>query len=266
MTEFDDDTALERRADGWYGRVTDRWSIREGHANGGYIASFLIRAFTEATTQPDPLTMTTHFLEAPTVGEGVVVRVETLREGRSHTFLSGRLEQDGRTVAAALATFGRRREGGPVVSEPAPDVARPEQLDEPAITRFPGMTFRDRFQQRFLPEHDPSGWPREGPARSGGWQRLVDRDVDDLAVPLFMDAWIPAVFASLGWGVAPTLELTVHWRSRPQPGWHLGMFSTRFVLGGYMEEDGELWGEDGSLVALSRQLARFSPDPALQLR
>ena len=266
MTEFDADTALERRDDGWHGRITDRWSIREGAANGGYIASFLIRAFAEASPQPDPLTMTTHYLEAPTTDSDVVVRVETLREGRSHAFLSGRLEQAGRPVAVALATFGRRRDDGPLVHEPAPVVARPDELPSPAAPRFPGMTFRDRFEQRVPPEFDPSGWPREGPARSGGWQRLVDRPLDDLAVPLFMDAWVPAVFASLGWGFAPTIELTVHWRTRPATSWHLGLFSTRFVVGGYMEEDGELWGEDGVLVAQSRQLARFIPDPALSPR
>jgi hypothetical protein len=126
---------------------------------------------------------------------------------------------------------------------------------------MPDMTFRDRFDARVPPDLDPGGWPREGPARAGGWQRLVDRDLDELAVPLFMDAWVPAVFATLGWGMAPTLELTVHWYGRPRGAWHLGLFSTRFVEGGYMAEDGELWTEDGVLVAQSRQLARFSPFP-----
>jgi acyl-CoA thioesterase len=38
-------------------------------------------------------------------------------------------------------------------------------------------------------------------------------------------------------------------------GWLRCRFTTRFVTGGYLEEDGEVWDEAGRLVAQSRQLA-----------
>ena len=256
-TEFDADTALVRGEGGWHGTVTDRWSIQPGRANGGYIASFLIRAMLNESPQPDPLTMTTHYLERPAVDAPAVVHVEILREGRSHAFLHSRLEQSDRTVAVALATFGQRRDDGPSMSPPMPAVP-PVGECAPEPPMF-DMSFRQRFETLFPPAYAPSDWHEGGPAETGAWTRLVDRRLDDLAVPLFMDAFIPAIFATFVGGMAPTIELTVHWRNRPTADWHFGLFRSRFLTGGYVEEDGELWGDDGVLVAESRQLARFTP-------
>jgi Acyl-CoA thioesterase C-terminal domain len=53
----------------------------------------------------------------------------------------------------------------------------------------------------------------------------------------------------------PTVELTAHVRARPAAGWLRCVFTTRFVTGGFLEEDGEVWDETSTLVAQSRQLA-----------
>ena len=42
---------------------------------------------------------------------------------------------------------------------------------------------------------------------------------------------------------------------RPTPGWLRCQFTTRFVTGGFLEEDGEIWDAEDRLVAQSRQLA-----------
>ena len=44
-------------------------------------------------------------------------------------------------------------------------------------------------------------------------------------------------------------------RARPKSTWLACRATTRYVAGGYHEEDFEIWDETGGLVAQSRQLA-----------
>jgi acyl-CoA thioesterase len=260
VPEFDDDTALEKRGDRWYGSVTDRWDIGPGRPNGGYVASFLIRALAAEAPQPDPLTMTTHYLGRPTTDTEISVAVDLVHAARSHAFLQARMEQAGRPLATALAAFGSRDRESPSFSVPMPETPPPEQLEDPPRMAMPGMSFRDRFDWRPPPSMHPGSWGSfDNEALSGGWQRFSDgRPVDELTIPLFMDAYAPAIFArTRPEGGVPTIELTVHWRGRPSGTWQFAEFRTRILAHGYLEEDGLLWSADGTLVAQSRQLALF---------
>ena len=99
-----------------------------------------------------------------------------------------------------------------------------------------------------------------------GWIRFRDgRAPDTLAALLFADAFPPSVFGLLGMvGWVPTVELTVHVRRRPAPGWMLGQFRTHDLSDGRMIEDGALWDSQGQLVVQSRQLGlvRFADSKA----
>ena len=73
---------------------------------------------------------------------------------------------------------------------------------------------------------------------------------------MFGDAFPPSLFSLLGKvGWVPTLELTVHVRRRPVPGWIQARFTTTDLHDGLLIEDGQLWDEEGHLVARTRQLA-----------
>jgi acyl-CoA thioesterase len=81
------------------------------------------------------------------------------------------------------------------------------------------------------------------------------RPLDVLSLAAIADSFPPPAFAWIEPTWVPTLELTLHVRARPQGDWLRCSFRTRFLFGGLLEEDGELWDETGRLVALSRQLA-----------
>ena len=90
-----------------------------------------------------------------------------------------------------------------------------------------------------------------------GWFRFPGEEAGDwLGFSVAVDAFPPTVFrAGLPVAWTPTLELTAHIRARPEPGWLRCAFTTRFITGGFLEEDGEVWDASGRLVAQSRQLA-----------
>ena len=112
-----------------------------------------------------------------------------------------------------------------------------------------------RLDVRLHPDEAVPG--AAGRAQLSGWIRFADgRAPDALACLLMVDAFPPAVFGLLGMvGWVPTVELTVHLRRRPAPGWLLGRFHSHDLSDGRMVEDGALWDSAGQLVAQSRQLA-----------
>jgi acyl-CoA thioesterase len=87
-----------------------------------------------------------------------------------------------------------------------------------------------------------------------GWMRFADgREPDLYSLPLFLDAAAPP---ALEFGTeSSTLELTVHLRARPAPGWLAYRAVTHHLADGYHEEDAEVWDSAGRMVAQSRQLA-----------
>jgi acyl-CoA thioesterase len=266
MTKFDDDTALTPVGPGLYeGRVSPDWSIVRG-ANGGHIAAILLRGMrsTVGDTEREPRTLSVHFARVPR-NERFVIEVVVERTGRTMSNLSARMTQDGKLVALGIAAFSLRREGRDFADLSMPEVAPPASLEQVADREdFP---FGRQFD--FRRALGPAPNERSDRAEIGVWVRLRDQQfVDHVVATQLLDAFAPAVFAKLGQGGGgagvPTVEMTFHYReSLTVPGatpedWHLGVFRTLVSRSGFIDEDGWLWNEDGTLVAQSRQLAILS--------
>jgi acyl-CoA thioesterase len=256
---FASDTAVRTDGAGRYAtEIRPGWDIA-GNANGGYLLSVAVRAMRDAAGRPDPVTVTGHFLAPGRPGLAVVV-TEIVKRGRTFTTATGALDAGGKRLLQVLGTFGdvSTPMGLERVEAAPPDLPPPDACVAvvPAET-FP-PPFMGRVELRLHPDDagfamgEPSGEPRVR-----GWFRLrEDEAIDTIGLVLAVDAFPPTAFnAQLPVAWTPTVELTAHVRARPAPGWLRCVFTTRFVTGGFLEEDGEVWDDTARLVAQSRQLA-----------
>ncbi len=254
--QFDDETVVHPTGEGrWTTTVSDRWNIGD-KPNGGYLLTPVLRALVGLGPHADPVSVTTHFLRPGSAPADGQIRGGILRAGRSVTTSRGALVQGGTTRIEMTAAFGDLGDGD---GEPRLSVAPPAAVDPDRCVARSGedqgvqLSISDRVDVRL----DPA---TEGP-EVVGWIRFSDgRPADSLAAVLFSDAFPPSVFnlyGRIGW--VPTIELTVHVRRRPAPGWMLGRFVTDDLHDGRMIEHGWLWDTDGALVAQSRQLAMLLP-------
>lgn len=261
-SRFDTDTAVVPTGNGTYdARIDAGWWIERG-PNGGYVAALLTQALMAEVADPDrhARSLTVHYL-APAVEGPAQIVVRSERAGRLVHYLTARLSQGDRLLATAQAAFATSSAAGPAFADPSfPDYPRPDTM-QPA-PEPPGLVaMRERYEFRHV-----TGAPWDGPgtaAETGGWIRLSEpRPYDDALVAALSDAWYPAIFTRLTERLGvPTIDLTVHLRAvealhRMQPDdWMAVRFRTTVANEGFLEEDGQLWAPDGTLIAHSRQLA-----------
>jgi acyl-CoA thioesterase len=255
---LDDDLRLEPAGDGaWRCEISGAWRVARGPL-GGYVVALMLEGMTAALPEPrPPRSLTVHFLRPPAEGPALL-RATADRHGRGLSSVSARLEQEGRPLATALGAFAAGYPGRDFDQIWMPAAEPPDPGLPPLPDRaggWPEFTRRLVMQHRF----GPAPFTSADRAETGGWLGLrEERPIDAAAIALLADAWFPAPFPLLDApAIAPTVDLTVHFRTTgPVAGrLLLGRFRTALVRDGMFEEDGELWAEDGTLVAQSRQLA-----------
>ncbi|MDN3516561.1 thioesterase family protein [Aquisalimonas lutea] len=260
--QFDAETAVTALApDRWQARLSAAWNIGD-NPNGGYMAVPALRAAREAAGLPDPASVTIHYLRPGVAEDDAGITAELVRRGRRAANVTAGMEQQGKErlrLTAVMADLGRPGPSeveAPALALPMPELPAPD--DCPGRTELNqgiGLAIASRLDIRVA--RTAAGDGAGNGAEIAGWVRLADgRPVDTAALVLFADAFPPSIFSLLGpVGWVPTLELTVHVRRHPAPGWIAGRFRTSDIADGLLVEDGELWDETGALVARSRQLA-----------
>jgi acyl-CoA thioesterase len=285
-TDFDRATAIHSLGDGRFaGEVEDGWGAPPG-PNGGYLAAILTRALQhDLAPEGDRQlrSLTTHYLRPSQPGP-IEVAVEIVRAGKR--FSTGRATafQNGKETMTALGAFSTpglpaAATWSPLLPPTAPAPARDAGRLAPDRYRadsdawlettpeMPSIVSRVKVAPRLggTPFSGRELAPGEA-AETGGWiEPPTPRRIDAAYIALLADVWWPPSLEPLSApAIAPTIDLTVHIRADLPPDGLpdqpvLGRFRTTAAVNGTMEEDGELFLADGTLLAQSRQLALLAP-------
>lgn len=257
-----DDIALRRLGDGRFECEIspDHWLVDS--PNGGYVAALLAHAgdrhLDDAERQLRGLTV--HYLRPAAAGPAVIT-ASTVQLGRTVAYLRLELTQAGKPVLLATGSWSRRVTGLSHVDVTMPDSRPPADCPPISSVRETGpLPVQQQWDIRSI-----TGIPLGSAERAelAWWIRpLEHHDLDAPTLVAMADALPPPIFmVASPDGTVPTIDLTVHLRADLdavswQPGdWVLGRFVTRLAAHGFLEEDGELWSADGTLLAQSRQLA-----------
>jgi len=261
---FSRDTTVTAVGDGRYEANIDcGWWVERG-PNGGYVGALVERALEHAVGDAERRlrSFTVHYLAPPAEGP-VEVLTTVERAGRSLTSVSARLMQGSRALAIAVGAFSSSRPSVEFCDLVMPDVPPPEALEAGRPGGGPPpIPMTERYEMRWA----IGGLPFSGTdeAVAGGWIRFAEPEVVDAAAMVALsDAWLPPLFTRVSRFLAvPTVDLTVHVRGPAPDGyddWCLVVFRSSMAADGFVEEDGQIWTRDGTLLAQSRQLAVMLP-------
>jgi acyl-CoA thioesterase len=261
---FDADSAVEPLGEGIYGvGIVPEWSAPPG-PNGGYIAALHLRAMRAEIGEPEklPRSLTLHYLRPPSPGEATI-EVVVERSGRTATTCTARMSQGGKLTTIAIGVLTTDYESAADWAPSMPEVDPPEAVEPLQFGADAGApAIFKKLETRVL--WGPLPFTNGDEAKTGGWLRAVGEDrLTPELLTLYTDAWWPPPFGVLDRvALAPTLELTIHFRSRlrdDEDSLVLARFDANASIDGLFDEQGEVWSRDGRLLAQSRQLALLRP-------
>ena len=247
------------RGERLYGDVSGNWSIN-GNPNGGYLMGILAKAILDKSEKGLISIFTANFISRCQAGKAAL-SIRPTGATRRFERWRGALFSSGEQRMQVMATLSDMGSGDNRYEKSPPDLA---PLDDCLmIPEIPGYTIFTHMDARLDP--DCSGWimgELSEVSEQKGWIRFRDdRPFDQASLMMIADAFPPASLATQGMAAwVPTLELSVNIRDIPKTKWLKCRFRSRFNTSGIVEEDGEIWDEDGRLIAISRQISNLIKD------
>ena len=233
--------------------ISSDWNIIA--PNGGYLMAIAGKVISTLSDSQIPLSMTAYYHKPTSPGHAELIVDRIIQNKRTFTAKVSLIQKNAVVISYTGMFTPKNAFGGMTFVQKQPKLPDPSECIE--IPR-PSLAFFD--QVKLLVPPNQLDWLQgvEGKETvfSGYFSFQDNRPLDSLAVLLFIDATPPPILRKTGplaW--VPTIELTVQVRNIPT-GLTLGFISkTCFTTNGLTETDIELWTEDGTIIALGRQLA-----------
>lgn len=226
---------------------------------GGLQAMLAVRAMRLMVPEAPPLWSLQTTFVAPVQSGKVRIRVQVLRQGRAAMQMKARLMDGDQTAAVVVAVFGATRKSV-VKVDPKPGRELPSGQEGPELPFIPGVV--PNFTRHYVYRWAEGAIPFTGGEQPGTRVHLRQRDAGLLEEPHIValaDAIPPPALSLLD---KPTPASTLSWslefvRHLPavdsQAWWRMDA-SIVAARDGYSSQDAYLFGPDGELVALARQV------------
>ncbi len=230
-------------------------------AFGGLTAALANHAMTaELGDERDMRVQTVQFVGPLLTDEAFDIVVTHLRDGKNVTQMQCQLIQNGQVAVQAMAAFGNDRVSK-VAVRPAPQTLQSAPEKANWIPQIPKVT--PKFHRHIDLRIEQGGMPFTGKKNAAyrGWMRFTDAPakMTDAHLIALIDVWPPTVLQMLKWPApASTLSWNVeflhpHPVIEPRQWLHYDCI-TQQAADGYGHTEAKVYTEDGTLIALSRQL------------
>ena len=260
MHAFDEAVRLQPLGEGRYrGHTSEKYWNFVGPF-GGITAATALNGLLQRTERiGDPLSLTANFM-APIKAGAFDVETKLVRSNRSTQHWSVQLVQEGEAVLGAIAVFAARRDTWGLREAVPPEAPPPEACRkfEPRMEILWPRMYEMRYARGHFGKENPDSvthcWLRDQPERS----------LDHASLTAICDAFFPRIFLRRP-KMAPiaTVSLNVYYHVdavelAAEGSMHVLCVAKAQVFNkGYYDQEGQVWGRDGKLLATTQQIAWY---------
>jgi acyl-CoA thioesterase len=238
--------------------IDDRWAIM-GKIHGGYLLRAMVAPLL-TDDHPHPFSVSATFVRSPDGGPATL-ELDPVRVGRRLSQHRVRLLQGGEVCVDALVTTGKHHGSAEPFweSHTKPSLPDVETCHRAQAELAPGVRIGhlDFVDLRYPSTNAFAGSVEASNGSIAAHGRMADAETTVVDLLLLADAMPPVTLdmGLIGW--VPTIELTIHVRDLPAPGWLTLEQRTHLMQDSWIDEECDIWDSRGRLVCQARQLASY---------